>query len=53
LTRLAAKTLFDRGNLAQPYHSINTDVHKRIRHLETHGDVTAVKAKSLSSLIRI
>ena len=27
-------TLFDPGNLAQPYHSINTDVHKRIRYLE-------------------
>ena len=25
------QTLFDPGNLAQPYHSINTDVHKRIR----------------------
>src|SRR6266478_555573 len=29
------QTLFDPGNLAQPYHSINTDVHKRIRYLET------------------
>ena len=28
------QTLFDAGNLAQPYHSINTDVHKRIRYLE-------------------
>jgi hypothetical protein len=28
------QTLFDPGNLAQPYHSINTDVHKRIRYLE-------------------
>ncbi len=28
------QTLFDSGNLAQPYHSINTDVHKRIRYLE-------------------
>ena len=27
-------TLFDPGNLAQPYHSMNTDVHKRIRYLE-------------------
>jgi 6-phosphofructokinase 1 len=27
------QTLFDPGNLAQPYHSINTDVHKRIRYL--------------------
>jgi 6-phosphofructokinase 1 len=28
------RTLFAPGNLAQPYHSINTDVHKRIRYLE-------------------
>lgn len=28
------QTLFDPGNLAQPYHSVNTDVHKRIRYLE-------------------
>ncbi len=27
------QTLFAAGNLAQPYHSINTDVHKRIRWL--------------------
>jgi 6-phosphofructokinase 1 len=27
------QTLFDPGNLAQPYHSINTDIHKRIRYL--------------------
>ncbi len=27
------QTLFNPGNLAQPYHSINTDVHKRIRYL--------------------
>ena len=32
------QTLFDPGNLAQPYHSINTDVHKRIRYLEPGGD---------------
>jgi 6-phosphofructokinase 1 len=32
------QTLFDAGNLTQPYHSINTDVHKRIRYLETEGD---------------
>jgi 6-phosphofructokinase 1 len=32
------QTLFDPGNLAQPYHSINTDVHKRIRYLEPEGD---------------
>jgi 6-phosphofructokinase 1 len=29
------QTLFDAGNLSQPYHSINTDVQKRIRYLET------------------
>jgi len=28
------QTLFDPGNLAQPYHSINTDVNKRIRYLD-------------------
>ena len=27
-------TLFDSGNLMLPYHSINTDVHKRIRYLQ-------------------
>ncbi|MBV8881422.1 MAG: 6-phosphofructokinase [Planctomycetaceae bacterium] len=27
------QTLFDPGNLAKPYRSINTDVHKRIRYL--------------------
>ena len=27
------QTLFHPGNLTQPYHSINTDVHKRIRYL--------------------
>lgn len=32
------QTLFDPGNLAQPYHSINTDVHKRIRYLESDGN---------------
>lgn len=29
------QTLFAPGNLAQPYHSINTDINKRIRYLET------------------
>jgi 6-phosphofructokinase 1 len=28
------QTLFDPGNLAHPYHSINTDVQKRIRYLD-------------------
>ena len=28
------QTIFAAGNLAQPYHSINTDVNKRIRYLE-------------------
>ena len=27
-------TLFNPGNLAQPYHSINTDIHKRIRYID-------------------
>ena len=27
------RTLFAAGNLAQPYHSVNTDVHKRIRYV--------------------
>jgi len=31
------QTVFDPGNLAQPYHSINTDVHKRIRYLEENS----------------
>ncbi len=31
------QTLFSPGKLMQPYHSINTDVHKRIRYLETEG----------------
>jgi len=32
------QTLFNPGNLAQPYHSINTDIQKRIRYLESDGD---------------
>jgi 6-phosphofructokinase 1 len=28
------QTLFDAGNLSQPYHSVNTDVQKRMRYLE-------------------
>ena len=28
------QTLFNPGNLTHPYHSINTDVHKRIRYLD-------------------
>jgi len=31
------QTIFDPGNLAQPYHSINTDIQKRIRYLEAEG----------------
>src|SRR5262245_465481 len=31
------QTLFAPGNLAQPYHSINTDVNKRIRYLEAQA----------------
>jgi 6-phosphofructokinase 1 len=31
------QTLFAAGNLSNPYHSINTDVHKRIRYIaEAH-----------------
>jgi 6-phosphofructokinase len=33
------QTLFAVGNLAQPYHSINTDVHKRIRYLKADAAV--------------
>ena len=33
------RTLFAQGNLAQPYHSINTDVNKRIRYLEEEEPV--------------
>jgi 6-phosphofructokinase len=36
------QTLFAPGNLAQPYHSINTDVNKRIRYLEP--EASAVRA---------
>lgn len=31
------QTLFAAGNLSQPYHSINTDVQKRIRYLASDG----------------
>ncbi len=31
------QTLFAAGNLSNPYHSINTDVHKRIRYLQTEA----------------
>jgi 6-phosphofructokinase 1 len=31
------RTLFAPGNLSQPYHSINTDVHKRIRYLQAEA----------------
>jgi 6-phosphofructokinase 1 len=31
------QTLFAAGNLTQPYHSINTDVNKRIRYLEAEA----------------
>jgi 6-phosphofructokinase 1 len=31
------QTLFAAGNLSQPYHSINTDVHKRIRFLDAEA----------------
>jgi 6-phosphofructokinase 1 len=32
------QTLFDAGNLSQPYHSVNTDIQKRIRYLEADQD---------------
>ncbi len=32
------RTLFAAGNLSQPYHSINTDVHKRIRYLQLEAN---------------
>jgi 6-phosphofructokinase len=38
------QTLFAAGNLAQPYHSINTDVHKRIRYLKPDLAVEPVMA---------
>ena len=31
------QTLFARSNLSQPYHSINTDINKRIRYLPEEG----------------
>jgi 6-phosphofructokinase len=31
------RTLFAAGNLSNPYHSINTDVHKRIRYLQAEA----------------
>lgn len=31
------QTQFDPGNLTQPYHSTNTDVHKCIRYLQTEA----------------
>jgi 6-phosphofructokinase len=33
-TEYIRQTLFDPGNLVQPYHSINTDIHKRIRYID-------------------
>lgn len=35
------QTLFAPGNLAQPYHSINTDINKRIRYVESDPAPTA------------
>ena len=32
------QTLFDSGNLYRPYHSVNTDIFKRIRYLGSGGD---------------
>jgi 6-phosphofructokinase 1 len=38
------QTLFAAGNLTQPYHSINTDINKRIRYLEPEAAVVAAAA---------
>jgi 6-phosphofructokinase 1 len=38
------QTLFAAGNLTQPYRSINTDVNKRIRYLESEEMAAAVAA---------
>jgi hypothetical protein len=38
------QTLFNPGNLTQPYHSINTDVHKRIHYLQADAE-TATRSK--------
>jgi hypothetical protein len=35
------RTFFSPGNLAQPYHSINIDVNKRIRYLAAVGKTDA------------
>jgi hypothetical protein len=32
------RTLFAPGNLSQPYHSVNTDVHKRICYLPAEAE---------------
>jgi 6-phosphofructokinase 1 len=37
------QTLFSPGNLNQPYRSVNTDVHKRIRYVEPEAAETAVR----------
>ena len=34
------QTLFAAGNLSLPYHSINTDMHRRIRYLDADGPAT-------------
>ncbi|HZM52834.1 MAG TPA: 6-phosphofructokinase, partial [Vicinamibacteria bacterium] len=31
----ALRTTFDSGSLFRPYHSVNTDINKRIRYVET------------------
>jgi 6-phosphofructokinase 1 len=31
------QSIFDAGSLFRPYHSVNTDINKRIRYLETSG----------------
>ena len=38
------RTLFAPGNLSLPYHSINTDVHKRIRYVQPEAAVETLKS---------
>jgi len=33
-------TLFDAGSLTRPYHSVNTDINKRIRYLQARPDLS-------------
>ena len=46
------RTLFSQGNLAQPYHSINTDVNKRIRYLESAVGETDAETATMRDLAK-